>query len=104
MTGQAAELIGSENTTITYICLVFIHNQQKFIILVLTPIYLLINIAMLISVNKEAEDGKSKMGQISNVFQRFFMISVVVIISQYLVVVQEAELFLKNRIIKFQQK
>ena len=54
--GKASEVIGSENTTIVFIGLIFINNSPKYCMLVLSPIYLLINIAMLITVKDEVDD------------------------------------------------
>ena len=100
MTGWAGEIIGSESTTVMFILSIFISNDPKYCMLVLSPIYLLINIAMLISVNRDLEDDEKKMLLIINVFSRFFLIIMAVHVSQFLVVIQEAELFLQNNNIK----
>ena len=107
ITGDASELIGSDTTTLCFIIFISLHNNQKYCLGIFTPIYLLINIAMLLSVYEDIEEtgmGKKKVNKAINVIVRFTFIAVGCLFAQYLVVIQETELFLKSRITKMQQK
>ena len=54
--GWAGELIGSENTMCMYLILMSIQNNANFSVMVLCPIYMLINAAMLYVVSKDIDD------------------------------------------------
>ena len=51
LTGDPTDLLGSEYTTILYIIFMFLSNNHMYCVFVLTPIYLIINIAMLVTVH-----------------------------------------------------
>ena len=53
ISGEASELIGSEQTTMCFIILVFVGGNAKFNMAILLPIYVLVSIAMLIKVLDE---------------------------------------------------
>ena len=107
LTSDPSEIIGSENTTITYIIFMFLSNNQNYCMFVLTPIYLAINIAMLASVYDDIEEttgGKAKHIKAVSVIWRVIVIGAAMLYAQFMVVLQQTELFFKNRIVKVQQK
>ena len=53
LNSDPSEIIGTENTTILYIIIVFLSNKHLYCMFVLTPFYLVINIAMLVTVYDE---------------------------------------------------
>ena len=65
--GEASELIGSENTTMCFIILVFVGGNSKFNMAILLPIYLLISIAMFVKVYDEHEQQNKIKSQVMNV-------------------------------------
>ena len=71
---------------------------------VLLPVYVFVNVLMLYSVLPALEESKNKVALSFNVLNRFIMIALTVLFSQFLLVVQEAELLLKNKNIRKQQK
>ena len=104
ISGEASELIGSEHTTICFILLVFVGGNAKFNMGILLPIYVLVSIAMLIKVYDENDQENKIKTRIMNVTQRVFLIAFSINFAHYLVVLQEAELFLEKNVIKVQQK
>ena len=89
LNSDPSEIIGSENTTITYIIFMFLSNNQHFCMFVLTPVYLVVNIAMLVTVYddiEEIEGGKTKTVKAVSVIWRFAVIGAATIFAQYLVV------------------
>ena len=102
--GWAGEIIGNENTTFFFVLLCFIHNSPKYCMFVLLPVYVFVNVLMLYSVLPALEESKNKVALSFNVLNRFIMIALTVLFSQFLLVVQEAELLLKNKNIRKQQK
>ena len=107
LNSEPSELIGIENTTIVYIIFIFLANKHLFCMFVLTPIYLAVNIAMLVMVYDDIEvkeGGKDKHQKAVGVVWRFASIGCCVLFAQYLVFLQQTELFLQNRIVKLQQK
>ena len=54
--GWAGELIGSENTMAVFVTIMGIYDNANFSVMVLAPILLIINAAMLYNVTKEIED------------------------------------------------
>ena len=75
--GWAGELIGSENTMCMYLILMSIQNNANFSVLVLCPIYMLINAAMLYVVSKDIDDRQQQMVKIMSVSQRIITLMVV---------------------------
>ena len=105
LNSDPTELIGSDNTTILYICFMFLSNKHLYSTFVLTPIYIAANIAMLVSVQdniEEAEDQKANRAKMISVIWRFVAISGATLFAQYFLVLQQTELFYKNRIMKLQ--
>ena len=104
ITGKASELIGSENTTIAFIFSLFVNGNVTFNVMILSPIYLLINIAMLVSVYDEATQENTRKVQTINIIMRFALIALACNFFQSLIALQEAELFYEKHFIKMQQK
>ena len=105
ISSDASEMIGVENTTIVYVVFIFLANKHLFCMFVLTPIYLAINIAMLVTVYddiEEPETGTAKNVKAISVIWRFSSIGGCILFAQYLVFLQQTELFYKNRIVKLQ--
>lgn len=99
-TGLSCELIGSDNTTIIYILVMFMNGNCKYGMTLFTPIYMLVNVAMFNRVYDEERQEHAIQGV--NEAIRVCLISFILIFVHYLVVLQGAELFLKNSIIKLQ--
>ena len=53
LSGDPTDVLGNEYTTIVYIMFMFISNNHLYCIFILTPIYLIINIAMLVTIHDE---------------------------------------------------
>ena len=102
--GWAGEIVGNENTTFMFVLLCFIQNSPKYCMFVLLPVYVFVNALMLYSVLPTLDESKNKVALSFNVLNRFIMIAITVLFSQFLLVVQEAELLLKNKNIRKQQK
>ena len=80
--GWAGELIGSENTMAVFVTIMGICNNANFSVMVLWPILLIINAAMLYNVTKEIEDDKSRMIKTMNVCMRIINLTAVLLAAQ----------------------
>ena len=88
LNSEPSEPIGVENTTIVYIVFIFLANKHSFCMFVLTPIYLAVNIVMLMTVYDDIEvkgGGKDKHEKVVGVVWRFTSIGCSVLFAQYLV-------------------
>ena len=91
LNSEPSELIGVENTTIVYIVFIFLANKHLFGMFVLTPIFLAVNIVMLITVHDHIqvkEGGLDKREKAVGVVWRFTSIGCCVLFAQYLVFLQ----------------
>ena len=101
--GWAGELIGTETTTAVLLIIMSIKNNANFSVMVLTPIYMIINAIMLYSVVKDIDDRKLQMIKSMSVIQRTVNLTACLLAAQIFLNLQEAEQFLKNWIIRKQQ-
>ena len=93
ITGSPYEFLGSDFTTMSFILVSLIECQPAQTLLVLSPIYILTNLAMLVAINSTKEE-KLQMKQITSMTQRFAVIAVVMSYSTFIIALNEAELFL----------